>query len=94
MVSKTLSLIVAAIVGWWAWTGPIHDWQTVTDKERTDANAKDMALCLSGKQNYYNATGNMVADPEAACARQLNLYRHEGQWYSYSQPRKASNNGS
>ena len=94
MLSKILSMLVATVAGWWAWTGPIHDWQTISVKEQAEANAQQMARCLYGKEYVASATGNGAIDPEAACARQLNLYRHEGQWFSYSQARKSAGSGS
>lgn len=88
-VSQLLSYVVFAAVAWWAWNGPIHDWRTVTVDEQLETNAGNMARCMRGKEYVAGSGGAYTRDPEASCARELNLYRHEGRWYSYSSARPA-----
>ena len=93
MISRVvngLGYVVFAAAAWWVWNGPLHDMRTVTAEEQLQVNAEEMARCLHGMAYVEGAGSGSSADPEAACARKLNLYRHEGQWYSHSTPRPGS----
>jgi len=92
-MSRMLGYVALALLGWWAWTGPIHDWRTVTAEEALQANAEQIALCVRGKAYVEGVGGGHTRDPEAACASELNLYRHEGRWYSHTSARPAEANG-
>ena len=87
-----LGYLVLAALAWWAWTGPLHDWRTVTPAEQTRANAEDMKRCLHGMAYVEGAGGPHTADPQAACAKRLNLYEEKGTWYRYDQTRYAGPN--
>lgn len=87
MASQAFGYVALALLAWWAWNGPIHDWRTVTAEEELQANADRMAHCLRGKSYVSGSGGAFTRDPEAVCARELNLYRHEGRWYSYESAR-------
>lgn len=93
MVSRWLGIAAFAALAWWAWNGPISDWRTTSPEEQLQANAEQMALCLRGKAYVAGVGGAYTPDAEAVCARELNLYRHEGRWYSYASARTASGNG-
>ena len=90
MLERILGYTVVAVTAWWAWTGPIHDWRSVSADEQMQAWSESMAHCLRGKEYVAGAGGTSTTDPEAACARELNLYRHEGRWYSYAAARPAA----
>jgi hypothetical protein len=93
MLSRMLGLAALGALAWWAWNGPIRDWRTTSPEEQLRANAEQMALCLRGKEYVAGAGGAYTQDAEAACARELNLYRHEGRWYSYASTRPAAGQG-
>ena len=90
MLERILRSVVVAVAAWWAWTGPIHDWRTVSADDQLQAWSDSMARCIRGKEYVAGATGTSTADPEAACARELNLYRQDGRWYSYAAARPAA----
>ncbi len=87
MASRYLGPVLVATVGWWAWTGPIHDMREETVQEELADHARTMSLCLRGEAFAAGAGANLEGDPESRCASRHGLYRYQGQWWSYDQNR-------
>lgn len=85
MASGYLKAVLAASVGWWAWSGPIQDMRDTSRQEQLAQNAHTMALCLRGEAFAAGAGATQEGDPEERCASRHGLYRYEGQWWSYGQ---------
>jgi hypothetical protein len=85
---RILTIALLAGAGYWYWSGPYQDQRNPSYEQKLEKNAKDMSLCIHGKNFQLGATGSGEGNPEEACARKFNLYLHDGKWHSYDDVRR------
>jgi hypothetical protein len=93
MVGRIITLALLLAAGYWYWSGPYQARTRPDYRQSLEHNAETMRLCVHSRNYRAGATGQGTADPEAACAMEHNLYRHEGQWHSYDRVRPDSGAG-
>lgn len=89
MKSRLIGLVVILGVAYWYYSGPMQTGRSQSGEERQlQENARIMAKCMRREQTM-TAAGGMAGvpanggDAEQYCADQHNLYKKDGQWYSY-----------
>lgn len=87
MLEKIILTVVVIAAGYWYWSGPYQEKNNSSHEQMLQENAENIARCLHGAAYKLGATGVSSGNAEEQCAKKYNLYKHEGQWYSYDKIR-------
>lgn len=90
MLGRLITLVLVVGLGYWYWSGPYQARVNPSYEQRLQDNAEKMRLCIRSENYRVGATGMGTGSAEDNCAKQHNLYRDKGQWYSYDDVRKGS----
>jgi len=83
MIRSLITLVIIIAVGYWYWSGPYQQKHHPSYRQKLDANAEAMRMCLYGKAYAAGSGKNIVGDPEQLCAKKLNFYQENGEWHDY-----------
>lgn len=88
MFGRLVIVAIIAAAAYWYWSGPYRERTHPDLEQKLRKNAEDMRLCIRSGNYQAGATGSVSGNIEQACADRFNLYKHDGQWYSYDEVRK------
>lgn len=90
MLGRLITLALLVGLGYWYWSGPYQTRVNPSYEQRLQEHAEKMRVCIRSENYRLGATGSGTGTPEDICARQYNLYRENGNWYSYDDVRKGT----
>jgi hypothetical protein len=88
MLERLLTIAIIAGGAYWYWSGPYQERVNPSYAQKLRKNADNMQECMETKKYAGVRTLTHAGDVETICAKQFNLYLHEGQWHSYDDERR------
>lgn len=88
MFERILTIAIIAGVAYWYWSGPYQERTNPSYGQRLQQNNRAMAECVERKTYAASRGAVSTSHMEEKCARELNFYFEEGQWYSYDDVRQ------
>jgi len=89
MLQRLIVIVLVAGAGYWYWTGPYQDRVEPDYAQQLERNERALSQCIKNTTYQSGVTGRGpdAGSVEATCARELDLYKDEGRWHSYSATR-------